>query len=92
MSEEIKKSTRSKRMTKIDASDSISNQQEGTIKELNVDISKYSAIDSILSNNKKTIRALFILFVSALFILFMSALFSNNFFLSRQHFFKIRSC
>lgn len=76
MSEEIKKSTRSKRMTKIDASDSISNQQEGTIKELNVEISKYSAIDSILSNNKKTIRALFILFVSAFLFFIMVFVFT----------------
>ena len=76
MEEEVKKSTRSKRMTKIDASDSISNQQEGTIKELKVDVSKYSAIDSILSYNKKTIRALIILFVSAFLFFIMVFVFT----------------
>lgn len=67
MSAETTKRSRSKKVTNSDNVDNTVIQQND-IREINVEVSKYGALDSILSSNKKTIRVLGLLFSIAIFL------------------------
>lgn len=70
MSEEIKKAPRGKKTTSPASTGGNSTQNEDNVRELRIEISKYSALDSILGSNKKTLRVLCAVFFMAVLLFF----------------------